>query len=69
MNLMLSTISRILLDDLGVKAYKEYTGHLLDVCLKCIRLERLKVLEHFYGKELFKKKFIHWQDFHNGEKI
>ncbi len=53
MNLVLRTVSCIFCDDLGVKSYKKYTGHLLDACLKCIRLERLKALKLLSGKELF----------------
>ncbi len=56
MNLPSRTILRILRDDLGVKAYQKYTGHLFYECLKHIRLERSKVLKCLYGKELFKEK-------------
>ncbi len=56
MNLMSRTILIILRYDLGVKAYKKYTRHLLDTCLKSIRPERSKVLKCFNGKELFKNR-------------
>ncbi len=49
MEISMKTVLRILTDDLHLKAYKQYTGHLLDVCLKRIWLERSKKLLRLYG--------------------
>lgn len=48
------TVSRILKEDLGLKAYKRYTGHLLTDKLKAIRRERSKKLLRLYGKKRYK---------------
>jgi len=49
MNISLRTVSRILRDDLHLRAYKRYTGHQLTDKLKKIRLERPKNLIRKYG--------------------
>jgi len=48
------SVSRILRDDLGVRAYKRCTSHLLTDRLKAIRHERSKKLLRLYGRKKFK---------------
>ncbi len=55
MNLPPRTDSHVLREDLGLRAYRRYSGHLLDNCLRCLLLKRFKKLLHVYGKNLFKK--------------
>lgn len=55
MKISTRSMSRILRDDLKVKAYKRYTGQLLTPQLKKIRRERSKVLLARHGKDGYKK--------------
>ncbi len=50
MNIAPRTMSRILRADLGIRAYKRYTRHLLTDKLKQIRLERSRTMLKKYGR-------------------
>lgn len=54
MKISTRTVSRILRDDLGMRAYKRCTSHLLTEKLKAIRHERSKKLLRLYGKNRYK---------------
>ncbi len=55
MNLTPRTVLCVLREDLGLHAHKRYIKHLLDACLRRLRLERSKKLLRVYSKNLFKK--------------
>jgi len=55
MNLSSRSLCRIIRDDLGMKAYKRYTGHLLTPQLREIRRVRSKALLQRHGVENYKK--------------
>ncbi len=67
MNLVSRTTSYILRDHLRVRAYKKYTGHFLDVCLKHIRLKDQKCskacMENNFSKNFYSltKKCSRWK--------
>lgn len=54
MNIAPRTVSRIIRDDLHLRAYKRSTGHLLTEKLKAIRYERSKKLKRLHGKSGYK---------------
>ncbi len=49
------TISCVLTEDLGLRAYKRYTRNLIYSYFRRIQFERSKKLLHIYSKSLFKK--------------
>ncbi len=70
MNLAPRTFSCILREELGPRAYKRYTRHLLDAYLRHLLLERLKKLLRVYSKNLLKKNLVHrWENFNGGIEI
>ncbi len=58
MNLAPRIVLHVLREDVDLRAYKRYIRHLLDVCLRCLRLERSKKLLLFAVKICSKKSCL-----------
>lgn len=54
MNISARSLSRLIREDLGLRAYRRYTGHTLNSRLKKMRKERSKVLLRRYGDEAYR---------------
>ena len=68
LNMSQKSMSRLLSEDLGLRAYRRHTGHFLTLWLKKLRELKCRLLPQHYVQNGQRSMPLHWwKNFHNWE--